>query len=131
MSKQTKKTKAGAHAAAAEPAAEASDGVLAPPATEQKVSGMEAVRQALAAGVDKPKEAVEYIKAKYGLDMKPQMFSSYKSNVQKKALGVRPGGGGKRPLPGGIMGLADSFTSLRALVSQYGADEVRRLIDVV
>ena len=49
------------------------------------VSKMEMVRQALAAGMDKPKDISEWIKTNHGVDCNPAHASSYKSKLQKEA----------------------------------------------
>src|SRR4051794_25384528 len=63
-------------------------------ATEGQVSKMEAVRQTLAAGVEKPQEAVAHIKEKFGLDITTAIFSSYKSAIGAKK-GSKPGKRGR------------------------------------
>ena len=51
----------------------------------------DAVRQALAEGVDNPTEAVAHIKKKFGLDITTQQFSTYKSNLKAKGAGSSSG----------------------------------------
>src|SRR5690349_12832038 len=59
-------------------AAEATEGA----ATMTKA---DAVRAAVTDGADTPAEGVAYIKTKFGIDITPQHFSSYKSQQKAKA----------------------------------------------
>lgn len=49
-----------------------------------EISNVEAVRQAIAAGVEKPADGVLWIKTRYGIEMNAQAFSTNKSNILKK-----------------------------------------------
>lgn len=103
------------------------------PVGGQKVSKADAVRAALAAGMDKPQEGVAYIKGQFGLDLSTQMFSSYKSQEAKRAgQGRRRGrparviaGNGKSETNGhGPAGLATQIQAIKTLVDKLGADQV-------
>jgi hypothetical protein len=90
------------------------------------MSKAEAVRQAIAAGVDQPQEASAYIKEKFGLEVSPPMFSSYKSQMKK-----RQGGRGRRKARGnGPAGGVDLARKVKALVDEYGADAVKEMAEV-
>ena len=93
----------------------------------------DAVRRALDSGVDQPQEASAYIKEKFDIEISPQMFSTYKSQLkirsEKKAAGS---GRGRR----GIIGAdnaainLDLARKLKALVDEYGADSVQKVAAV-
>ena len=107
-------------------------------AAEGTVSKMEAVRQILAAGVEKPKEAVAAIKEKFGIDIPTAIFSSYKSAIAKSA-GKTPGKRGRKPRSVGAMaarsaGAENNGVSLardvKKLVDAHGAAAVKEMADV-
>lgn len=110
-----------------------------PTVLEKTISGAEAVRRTLAEGIEKPIEAVAHMKEKYGVDMKPQVFSSYKSTEQKRAAGgqnpvsSRPGRPRTYTRPAAPIGgssPAEAAESVRDLVERYGPDEVKKLADL-
>ena len=99
----------------------------------------DAVRAALAEGLQKPAEGVPYIKEKFGLDVTNQQFSSYKSQEnarqQEKAVETpsreeaRPASATPiAPVAGatgrGPAGLAVSVEAIKTLVDQLGVDQV-------
>jgi hypothetical protein len=98
----------------------------------------DAMRAAIKEGIDKPQEASEYIKTKFGLDVTPQVFSSFKSISKKKegeasaepkpAAISAPKVNGKHVATGGAVDLA---RQLKGLVTQYGADEVSGMLGVL
>jgi hypothetical protein len=119
MARKKSETEAGETAAAATPT----------------VTKADAVRAALAEGADSPAEGIAFIKAKFGIDITPAHFSSYKS--QQKAKAGKPAGRRGRapraeaaaaPLPpsglNGPAGLATSVEAIKVLVDQYGVDQV-------
>ena len=95
------------------------------------ISKAEAVRQTLAAGITKPKEASAYIQQTYGLDVKPQVFSAYKSlGRKKKGKGGRRAAG--RAAAGGAAGSSVELArGVKQLVSTYGADAVAGMLAVI
>ena len=109
-------------------------------AVEGTVSKMEAVRQTLAAGIEKPQEAVAHIKEKFGLDVPTAIFSSYKSAINSKK-GSTPGKRGRKAKVGStniasatngkITGHGIELAlGVKALVGKYGADAVKGMADV-
>src|SRR4051812_49140288 len=102
------------------------------PTGGRKVSKADAVRAALAAGMDKPQEGVAYIKGQFGLDLSTQMFSSYKSQEAKRAgkgrrrrgrsAGVSAGNGTSGSNGHGPAGLAGQIQAIKTLVDNLGAD---------
>jgi hypothetical protein len=98
-----------------------------------KMTKADAVRAALTAGVDKPADGAAYVKEKFGLEVSPQQFSTYKSIANKKA-GKAPGRRGRRaavtpmavpsPVGSGPVGLATSVEAIKVLVDTYGVEQV-------
>jgi hypothetical protein len=96
-----------------------------------KMTKADAVRAALAAGVDMPAEGSAHIKEKYGLDVTPQQFSTYKSIANKKA-GKAPGRRGRKSgaavaaksSTNGPAGLALQVEAIKSLVDQLGVEQV-------
>lgn len=107
------------------------------------MSMMEAVRQTLAAGVDKPTAGIAHIKEKFGLDIPAGIFSSYKSQIGK-AAGKKPGKRGRKPGRPAGSGPATPAAStngghgvsirlardVKKLVEEYGSDAVKGMADV-
>jgi hypothetical protein len=108
-------------------------------AVEGTVSKMEAVRQTLAAGIEKPQEAVTHIKEKFGLDVPTAIFSSYKSAINSKK-GSTPGKRGRKAKAvstkiaaanGNISGNGILLAKdVKSLVEKYGAEAVKGMADV-
>lgn len=108
-----------------------------PPAAVGNISKTEAIRRALAAGIESPKAVVVWVKEQFGLDVVPTVVSTTKSLLAKKAgtsvhvasrrpTAVRP----TAPVSGG----GDTIQlvrSLKELVAQYGAAEVVKMTQVV
>lgn len=115
--------------------------------TKEKVTKSDAVRAALKEGVDKPQDAVEWIKTKYGIEITPQHFSSYKSQIKKQegtGGGVGGGNGQRRghrsnaeataTITGGA-GVnngspAELARAVKSLVERHGAGAVKEMVDV-
>ncbi len=98
----------------------------------------DAVRAAMAEGVEKPQDACEWIKTKFGIDITPAHFSSYKSGFKKKE-----GGGASEPSSTSSHGKSQPSGSrvgnsnpvelakqVRALVQQHGAAAVKGMVEV-
>jgi hypothetical protein len=103
---------------------------------------VEAVRRALAEGVDSPTEGVAFIKEHFGLEVSPGMFSAYKSQMRSKKgkPGRKPGrkpksesgtasaaGVSKAPTTDNLVG---AVATVQQLVQQLGAETVRGLVDL-
>jgi hypothetical protein len=63
---------------------------------EGPITKKEAVRRALAEGVDMLAEGVPFIKERFGLDLKNQQFNSYKMLLGREGTGKRGGWKGRR-----------------------------------
>jgi hypothetical protein len=104
-----------------------------------KLKKSDAMREAIKRGIDKPQDASEFIKKEFGLDVAPQVFSSFKSISKKKgtgssipttrlAMNSSPKANGHHVNIGGAVELAKQ---LKGLVTQYGADEVSGMLAVL
>lgn len=95
------------------------------------ISKADAVRDALKVGYDKPLAGVAFIKEKHGLDITPQVFSSYKTNEGKKGSGasvaVKVGNG--KPSKNGHAGNPFAVAhDVKALVNKYGVEHVKAAV---
>jgi hypothetical protein len=95
----------------------------APETTPEKraISQMQMVRLAMQAlGPDaKPMELQDYILKEFNLELPPNLISNYKSQIKRQI------GGGKR-LP-----QIEDLETVRGLIRRLGADQVKRLVDVL
>jgi hypothetical protein len=110
------------------------DSIMARRKKNSGPSKMALVRAALAAKIEKPLAIVEHIK-KQGVDISPNQVSNYKNVIKRKgpANGRRKGKRGRRmaqPAANGS-GYADKIIQLKQLVQQLGADEVKKLAEVL
>src|SRR4051794_37951770 len=60
---------------------------LAPQGGVKKV---DAARAAIAAGMDSPADAVEFIRKRFGIEMGPKHFSAIKSLLKKQGSAIKP-----------------------------------------
>jgi hypothetical protein len=97
------------------------------------------VRAALDAGIESPKAIVEHIK-KQGVEINSGQVSNYKTSIKKEKKtrakpGPKPGNGRRGPRAKAAAangtGYADKVSQLKALVQQLGADEVKKLADLL
>jgi hypothetical protein len=117
------------------------------------VSQSDAARAALDAGYEKPAQAVEYIKATFGIDMDPQYFSAIKSRTKaaggeaktpsapkgkpgRKPKAAAPATTSAAPSPkhaasNGELDLLGSLETLKPLIAAMGAEKVHRLVDLL
>ena len=92
----------------------------------KEITKSEAVRRAVAEGVDKPQEGSAFIKEKFGLQVTPQHFSTYKSQ-QKAKEGKGSGGRSKRLKEherGNGFVPTELMRQMIVLVEEYGKAEV-------
>lgn len=108
------------------------------------MSKAEAVRRALKAGIEKPQEGSEWIKAKFGLDVPPKHFSIAKSQEKaregKESSGRKPSGGKSQKeieFGNGFVGKGDDgfvptelMRELFVLVEKYGKAELKEALSV-
>lgn len=116
--------------------------ISAAPSPEQKITKTQAVRNALADGLEKIDEIIEFAKTRHGLDISRQQASIYKSKEKMKgATGAKRGPKPKAAVDGylappkieakGDGDLLDALEALKPLIASLGADKVRRLVDVL
>jgi hypothetical protein len=116
----------------------------------EEMSKADAVRAAIAAGIEKPKDGVEYVKKEFGIEITPATFSVTKSQDAKKA---REGGSevaekptttakrGPKPKTAAPAAAAAPSTNgstggslvqgLKALVERYGVEDVREVLELM
>lgn len=111
-------------------------------------SKADAVRAAVAEGIDTPDEGVAFIKSRFGIEMAKPMWSSYRSQEKarqkKQAGGAAPKKPGRKPAVEGYLapppkqpangGEADLLVALEAikpLVASLGAEKVKRIVDLL
>jgi len=98
----------------------------------------DAVRAAIADGADKPIDGAAYIKEKFGLDVTPQQFSTYKSLAKKKGGQEGHGKRGRKPAAkpaaassaNGPKDVVQALEAIKALVNQLGVDQVQRIAEI-
>src|SRR5688572_10070274 len=96
----------------------------------------DAMRAAIAEGHDKPQAASAFIKEKFGLDVTPQVFSTFKSIENKKngnkgrrsSRGAKPEGNVTGN--GLVADPADLARNVKKLVEQHGAKAVADMAKV-
>jgi hypothetical protein len=96
---------------------------------------MEAVRRALGhLGIDsKPKAIHEYVKEAYGIDMDPNMISSYKSSIKRESAGRSSSRGPRRAAGRGrAAGISlEEIEAVKKLTDRMGAEKVRQLAQLL
>ena len=94
---------------------------------EKKPSQMGMVRVALQdmGGDPKPLEMQSHIKDKFNVELPANIISNYKSQIKRKNGTAGPGRGRR----GGLQ--VEDFETIRGLVRRLGAEQVKRLVEVV
>ena len=112
------------------------------------LSKTEAVRQALAQGLDSLDDIEDFLKRRHGIEMPRPQISAYKAQAKKKAAegeaatktnrGRKPQqatetGHVSRPAkPSGTAdsGMIDDLAAVKHLVQRLGAEQVRKIVDL-
>ena len=113
------------------------------------MSKTDAIRAAMAEGIESPGDGVDFIRKRFGLEMSKGHFSATKSKL-KSAEGQRrrphpkplrrppakpqPVGDYQTPpeQPAGRDGnLLDALEQMKPLIAQYGPDHVKRMVDLL
>ena len=98
------------------------------------ISKSEAVRRALADGVDQPVDGVAYILSQFGIEMGPQHFSAVKS-VHLKKQGVPTVNTrfqkAEASVADGEPDLLAAIEAMKPLVAALGAEKVKRIADLL
>ncbi len=108
-------------------------------AADGTISKTEAVKAALADGVEKPQDGAAFIKERFGLDVTPQMFSQTKSLLRKKereasgtasgeSARLAPASSNGHHAP--AAGVAQSVEAIKRLVGSMGVDEVIQIAEL-
>jgi hypothetical protein len=124
-------------------------GITAPSGFEmhgKQMTKAQVCRATLAEGIESAQEAVSYVKAKFGVDIKPTDFSLYKSKA-KKQDGSPKGKPGRKPMQAteasqiapmprpqpavGDARLIEALEAMKPLVASLGAEKVKRLVDLL
>jgi len=106
------------------------------------ISKAQAVRNALAEGLDDIGDIEGFLKSRYGIDMPRQMISSYKSQNKAKEAEARPVVKVARSEAGGSSthgvresdpesDLLEALEAMKPLVEKFGADKVKRIVDLL
>ncbi len=118
-----------------------------PAADAKKLSKSDAVRAALTEGVKSPGDAVAFIQKRFGIEMSRQHFSATKAQIKRREQEGAPTGSirrGRTPeaavegylappkvTPTGEGDLIDVLEKMKPLIAQYGAEKVKRLVDLL
>ena len=102
------------------------------PKSKIKVTKTAAVKHAIAEGVEKPQEGVDWIVAQYGEEfrMPPGQFSSYKSQLKAKSQGGGAGGPDRRSA-GANSGGVEVARQVNKLVKTYDIETVQSIAAVL
>jgi hypothetical protein len=102
-----------------------------------KVTKADAVREALAEGIEGPSEIADFAKTEHGLEISPAMVSSYKSQFKAKAgqSGIHKKGGRPRKAPEAAspaiaqddVGIVADLAAVKRLVEKLGVEQVRQM----
>ena len=97
-----------------------------------KLTKLDAVRLALDAGHDNTKEAIPWIKDEFQLDVPEATFNSYQSSIKSgtKAKKEESFESLHEQLRKGNLDIADAMMTVRELVTLFGAETMKRLVDV-
>ena len=123
------------------------------PGSSRKMSKTDAIRAAIAEGIESPGGGVDFIRSRFGIEMSKGHFSATKSKLKSaEAAGASkdvarkstPKSATKRkpePVedyqtppeqPAGRDGnLLDALEQMKPLIAQYGPDHVKRMVDLL
>ncbi len=116
------------------------------PDASRKMSKTDAIRAAMAEGIESPGDGVDFIRKRFGLEMSKQHFSATKSKLKsaEDAMKSAPQAAPKsstKPVgdyqtapeqPAGRDGnLLDALDQMKPLIAQYGPDQVKRMVDLL
>lgn len=114
----------------------------APPESGADISNAQAVRNALAEGLDDISDIDSYVRDNYGKDIPRQQISAYKSQTRRKA-GEEPTRRGRRPRAAveGYLApptrsqndgdLIETLQALKPLVAKVGVENVKKLAELL
>ena len=100
--------------------------------TEGKtVSKVAAVRAALAEGAEKPEAGLEFIRERFGIEISRQHFSAIKSRLKKHESGRAVVLARSTTAKGTRIELLTDLEAVKRLIAQHGADNVKRMVDLL
>ena len=110
--------------------------------TPEHITKSDAVRRALAAGIEGPQEGTAWIQKEFGIELSPSHFSAVKATEKKKgdAPKGKPGrkpnvveaGHAGNPKAGkGDGDLLDALSAMKPLIAQFGPDKVKKMVDLL
>lgn len=110
--------------------------------TRRPITKVGAVKAALVDGSGSPEEGVAFIKSRFGLDITRPHFSAIKSQLKKRegiTRGIRrvtrPSSPRLAASPArpanGEAALLEALEVMKPLVDQFGADKVKRLVELL
>src|SRR4051794_36800133 len=122
-----------------------------PAASGKTMSKTEAIRRAMAAGIETPEDGVDFILKNFGLELSRQHFSATRSKLKSQEVEKKPKGKPGRkpkqapsqavegylappPKPQAAEGETDLLAAMEAmkpLVAALGADKVKRIADLL
>jgi hypothetical protein len=108
----------------------------------KKITKAQAVRDALADGLDGLDEIVDFAKTRYGLEVTKQAASIYKSKEKMKAAASSKRGRKPKAAVEGYLAppkieakgdgdLIEALEAMKPLVASLGAEKVKRLVDLL
>jgi hypothetical protein len=117
------------------------------PAPVATMSKADACRAALAAGIEDAEKAQEFTRSKFGVEIKATDFALYKSKAKQAAPATKAKPGRKpkaaapllegyvappeKPKAVGEPDVLLALEGVKELVSQFGADKVKRMVDLL
>jgi hypothetical protein len=101
-------------------------------AKHQKASGtiskMEAVRRALREGVEAPGDIADFAQTQFGLQIKRDQISAYKSQIRSKERQGQQSSRARRERPN--LDPVAAARAVKEVVDRFGADTVKGLVDL-
>ena len=118
------------------------------PHPSRKMSKTDAIRAAMAEGIESPGDGVDFIRRRFGIEMSKGHFSATKSKLKtaegtKKAAPQAASKSSTKPQPVGDYqtppeqpagrdgNLLDALEQMKPLIAQYGPDHVKRMVDLL
>lgn len=96
------------------------------PAPQPLLTKTEAVRRAVAAGKSMPTEGAAWIKEQFGIEVAPNLFSTLKAQAIKGKAAPKA----KETPAAAPVGGVDLARKVKALVAEYGAEQVAQMASV-
>ena len=101
---------------------------------ETTITKAEAVRRALAEGIESPKAGVVFIKDRFGIEIAPMHFGAQKSQIRQKeraTKGESEGRSRREPRSSGQGELLAAMEAMKPLVASLGVEQVKRIAELL